>query len=112
MPASFLETEAIELPIQGKLALDNWALLKPFLVCVPRFTSVSLKEACETQDDGGSENPAHDNLDHTQPLRETVRYPSITQVEAGDGKEEVQGIEEGLEGWLDIRLVGGCQVAY
>jgi hypothetical protein len=40
-----------------------------------------------------------------------VRYPSITQVEADDGKEEVQGIEEGLERWLDVRIVGGSQVA-
>ena len=77
---------------------------------MPRFTSVSLEEPCETRHDGGGEDPAHDDEAHTPPLSSTVRYPGITHMEAHDGKEEVQGIEERLEGWLDIWLVGRDQV--
>ena len=74
------------------------------------FRSVSLEEARETQDDGGGEDPAHDDEKHTPPLRSAVCYPGITHVEADNGKQEVEGIEEGLKGWWDGRLTGGCQV--
>ena len=48
---------------------------------------------------------------HTPPLCSTMRYPGVAYVEVDDRKQKVQGIEKGLEGWLDVRLVGGSQVA-
>src|SRR5260370_26448865 len=72
---------------------------------------VSLEDAREAEDDGGGEDPAQDDEDHTPDLRGTVRYPGITYMEADDGKQEVEGIEEGLEGCRDVRLTGGGQAA-
>src|SRR5713101_7652810 len=67
---------------------------------------ISLDKARETRHDGGCEDPAHDDEEHTPPLRRTVRYPAITLVEARDGQQQVEGVQEGLEGWRG-RLVGG-----
>jgi len=40
-----------------------------------------------------------------------MRYPGIAYVETDDRKQEVEGIEERLEGWLDgTRLVGRSQL--
>ena len=78
---------------------------------MPRCPSVSLEQARKAQDDGGGEDPAHDDEDHTPHLSGTVRDPGIALVEAHDRKQEVEGVEERLEGWLDVRLVGGGQVA-
>jgi hypothetical protein len=61
--------------------------------------SVSLEAARETVDDGGGEDPAHENENHPPDLRGPVRYPGITHMGADNGKEEVEGIEEGLECW-------------
>jgi hypothetical protein len=58
------------------------------LLRVPHLTSVSLEEAHETEYDSGSKDPAHNDEEHTPPLRGTVRHPGITQVEASDKKEE------------------------
>ena len=48
--------------------------------------SVSLEEARETEDDGGGEDPAHDDEDHTPHLRGAVRDPGISHVETDDRK--------------------------
>lgn len=80
-------------------------LLRP-----PHLASVSLEKAAETQHDGGGEDPADDDEAHAPNLRGTVRDPGIAHVEADDRKQEVEGIEERLEGWLDGRLVGRGQV--
>src|SRR3974377_2454290 len=94
------------------LAFVNGELPIPCLPCcaMPRLMSVSLQEARETQDDGGGEDPAHDDEDHTPPFRGTMRYPGITHVEADYGQQEVEGVEERLERWRDVRLVGGGEV--
>ena len=67
--------------------------------------SVSLEQAREAQDDGGGEDPAYDDSDDTPNLPRTVCEPGITHVEAHDGKEEFQRIEERLERRLDTGLV-------
>ena len=80
-------------------------------VSVPRCPSVSLEQARQAQDDGGGEDPAHDDEDHAPHLCGPVRDPGIAYVETDDWKQEVEGVEERLEGWLDVRLVGGSQLA-
>src|SRR6266568_2631485 len=87
------------------------ALLNSCLLCVPRCTSISLEQARQAQDDGGGEDPAHNDEDRTPHLRRIVRNPGIAYVETDDRKQEVQSIEEGLKGWLDVRLVGRSQLA-
>ena len=77
---------------------------------MPRLTSVSLEQARQAQDDCAGEDPAHDDEDHTPHLRGAVRDPGIAYVEADDRKQEVEGVEERLEGWLDVGLVGGGQL--
>src|SRR6266702_4515588 len=87
------------------------ALLNSCLLCVPRCTSISLEQARQAQDDGGGEDPAHDDEDHTPHLSGAVRDPGIAYMETDDRKQEVERIEKRLEGRLDVRLVGGGQLA-
>src|SRR5437773_1168111 len=77
---------------------------------MPRCPSVSLEQARKAQDDGGGEDPAHDDEDDTPHQRGSVCYPCIAYMETDDREQEVEGVEERLEGWLDIRLIGGGQV--
>jgi len=72
---------------------------------------LTFNKARQAQDDGGGEDPAHDDEDHTPHLRGTVRDPGIAYVEADYREQEVEGIDNRLEGWLDVRLVGWGQLA-
>lgn len=80
-----------------------------FCACLAAH-SISLEQARQAQDDGGGGDPAHDDEDHTPHLSGAVHDPGIAYVETDDREQEVEGVEERLEGWLNVGFVGRSQL--